>query len=375
MGGVAILGAGGFVGSRLLEMAVLDGRTDIVPVVRAFRSVARSANLGVPHRLGEASRPDSVERAIAGCEAVVNLTSGVSSEILRTTESIYTAAVAARARLLIHVSTAAVYGRVDRPDLPDDAAPRLDHWKLYARQKGLAENFLRERMADGRLAIVVLRPSLIWGPGSHWVLRAATELLDGTSYVVGDGDGVCNLMYVDNLVRSIDAVTRHPAPASGFYHVADDETTTWRAYYGALAAGLGVDPRTIRRVGDQYRVGLHDRLEEMKELAAYSWLKERFSLETRAAIKLRLARARARDPQAAPGSNGGPVVTREMWGLQTTRYKPPTARFRASYGDQNRTCFATGIAASLAWLRFIGLDGDDVTMRRRGPRSAAAIVA
>ena len=40
-GGVAILGAGGFVGARVLEMAVLGGRTDIVPVVRAFRSVAR----------------------------------------------------------------------------------------------------------------------------------------------------------------------------------------------------------------------------------------------------------------------------------------------------------------------------------------------
>ena len=49
MGGrVAVLGAGGFVGARLLEMAVLSGRTDIVPVVRSFRSAGRSAQLAFP---------------------------------------------------------------------------------------------------------------------------------------------------------------------------------------------------------------------------------------------------------------------------------------------------------------------------------------
>jgi nucleoside-diphosphate-sugar epimerase len=372
MGGVAVLGAGGFVGTRSLEMAVLGGRTDIVPVVRSFRSVARSAHLGVPHRLGDASRPDSLRRALDGCDAVVNLTAGDSADILRTTESIYAAALAARARVLVHLSSAVVYGRVDRADLPDDAPPRLDHWMLYARQKGLAENFLRERMADGPLAIVVLRPSLIWGPGSHWVLRSATALVGGTAYLVGGGDGICNLVYVDDLVRSIDAVVAHPAPPSGFYNVGSDGRTTWREFYGALAAGLGVDMRTVHSASDTYRVGVRDRVEAMKELAAYGWLKDRFSLETRTNIKLRLARARARDRRAAPVSNGGPVVTREMWDLQTTRYELPTAKFRAAYGHQNRSSFASGIAASLAWLRFIGFDARDPLERVTSNEGRAA---
>jgi len=48
--GVAVVGAGGFVGARLVEMATLAGRTDVVPIVRAYRSVGRNAHLGVPHR-------------------------------------------------------------------------------------------------------------------------------------------------------------------------------------------------------------------------------------------------------------------------------------------------------------------------------------
>lgn len=354
-GGVAVLGAGGFVGARMLEMAVLRGRTDIVPIVRSFRSVARSAHLAVPHRLADASRHESLVRALDGCDAVVNLTVGATSEILRTTESIYRAACTAGARVLIHISSATVFGEIDRPDLPDDAPPRLDHWMPYARQKGLAENFLRARMGTGPLAIVVLRPSLIWGPSSPWVLGPASDLTRGAAYLVGDGAGVCDLMYVDDLVRSIDAVVARPAPPSGFFHVADDAASTWREYYGALAEGLGVDPATIHVVpGGRYHPGLRDRLDRIRGLRAYGWLKERISLETRTHLKARIARARRRD---ATPSAAGPVIDRTMWELQATRYPLPTAKFRTTFGPQNRGSFASGLAASLAWLRFIGVEG------------------
>jgi nucleoside-diphosphate-sugar epimerase len=369
-GGVAILGAGGFVGARLLEMAVLGGRTDIVPVVRTFRSVARVANLGMSHRLGDACRPESVERALAGCEAVVNLTTGDPADILRTTQSIYTAAVAAGARLLIHLSSATVYGQVERPDLADDAPPQLDHWMHYAREKGLAENFLRERMTEQRLSIVVLRPGLIWGPRSPWVIRPATQLVSGSAYLVGGGGGICNLMYVDNLIRSIDAVVAHPKQIPGFYHVADDETTTWREYYAALAAGLGVDLATVHMVpADRYRAGLRGLLEELKSLPPYQWLKDSLSLETRATLKLRLRRALESDRPAQRRTGASPLVTRDMWHLQTTRYPLPTTKFRATYRHQNLSSFASGLAASLAWLRFTGLDGRDAAVE---PVSRAA---
>lgn len=368
VGRVAILGAGGFVGARLLEMAVHEGRTDVVPIVRAFRSAGRSAHLGVPYRLGDASRPESLAPALADCDAVVNLTIGAPSEILPNTRSIYTAAVAAGARVLVHLSSAAVYGPIERPDLPDDAPPRLDHWMPYAREKALAENFLRERMADGRLAIVVLRPSLVWGPGSPWVLGPASEIARGAAYLVGGGGGICNLMYVDDLVRSIHAAVERPTP--GFYHVADDETPTWRQYYEVLAAGLGVDFAAVRFVpGEGYRPGLRDCLEQVRALPAYRWLKDRWSVETRTLIKLRLARALGRDRWKESSASGGPIVTREMWELQSTRYRLPTAKFRAAFGQRNRTSFAEGRAASLAWLRFLGFA--EGLHAARPPRSAA----
>ena len=359
-GRVAIVGAGGFVGARLLEMAAHAGRTDIVPIVRAFRSVARVANLGIPHRLADASRTDSLAQALAGCEAVVNLTNGDPADILSTTRSIYASAVAAGARLLVHLSSATVYGQVERRDLPEDAPPLADHWMPYAREKGRAENFLRERMADGRLAIVVLRPGLIWGPGSPWLIRPALELVSGSAYLVGDGEGICNLAYVDNLVRSIDAVVAHQAPGPGFYNIADDEITTWRDYYSALAAGLGVDMATVHTVaGDRYRAGFGGFMEELKKLPPYRWVKASLAQDTKAAIKLRLKLILDHDPPVQPGAHASPVVARDIWHLQTTRYPLPTTRFKATFGHQNLFSFASGLAASLTWLHFIGLEVRD----------------
>ena len=338
-------------------MATLAGRTDVVPIVRAYRSVGRNAHLGVPHRIADASRPDSLADALAGCDVIVNLTMGRPADILPITRSVYAAAVAVGARTIVHMSSAAVYSQIDGPGLPDDAAPQLDQWMSYGRQKGLAENFLRERMRDARPAIVVLRPSLVWGPGSPWVLGPARELLAGSAYLVGDGAGVCNLMYVDNLVRSIFAVVADPAPVSGFFHLGDDEHVTWREFYAALAAGLGVDAATIHAVAPgSYRSGPRDALDRLRSTPAYTWLKERISVETRTLLKMRLARARRAEPETL---HGRPAVTREMLELQQTRYSLPTDAFRAAYGHHNETSFPSGIAASLAWLRFTGLhDGE-----------------
>ena len=139
--------------------------------------------------------------------------------------------------------------------------------------------------------------------------------------------------------------------------MADDERPTWRAFYGALATGLGADMSAVHHVpSDRYRPKLHDHLESVRSLRAYRWLKDRLSLETRAALKLRLAALRRRDETGAESARTAPAVTRTFWDLQTTWCPLPTSLFRTTFGHQNRTSLSSGIGASLAWLRFIGVD-------------------
>jgi hypothetical protein len=118
-----------------------------------------------------------------------------------------------------------------------------------------------------------------------------------------------------------------------------------------------VDAATVHTVpADRYRTGLGSFVEGLKKLPPYQWLKHHLSPEAKGAIKLRLRLAFGRDRPAQSGGNAGPDVTRDMWHLQTTRCALPTAKFRTTFGHQNPSSFASGLAASLAWLRFTGFE-------------------
>lgn len=352
MGGVAVVGAGGFVGARVLAHALACGEHEVVAVVRSLSNVARLSNLGATYRVADAEDADALARAFAGCDAVVNLAKPSPDRILPTTVACYRAAARAGARLFVHFSSGSVFAPVARAELPDDTPARRDLWMPYAREKAKADEFLRARMAERGPAVVVLRPTLIWGPGSPYVLGTATALIDGSAFLVGEGDGVCDLMYVEDLVRIVAAVVGHDAPPPGFYNVGDDTVPTWREYYGALAAGLGIDPARVHRVPDRYDVGVHDAIDAFRAGPLYRWLKSRVPLESRAALKRRLADRRGDAVEVGPAK---PQVTREMWQLQTTRYRLPTTRFAATFGALARTSFNDAMAASVAWARFVGV--------------------
>jgi hypothetical protein len=60
-----------------------------------------------------------------------------------------------------------------------------------------------------------------------------------------------------------------------------------------------------------------------------------------------------------------------MWDLQTTAYRLPTAKFRATYGHPDSVAFVSGLNASLSWLRFIGVDERDL-VESLNPRAVGA---
>ncbi len=92
-------------------------------------------------------------------------------------------------------------------------------------------------------------------------------------------------------------------------------------------------------------------------------------METRTAIKRRLARGRDGGLVMVAAGSARPSVTREVWELQRTRFRLPTARFQSEFGRQNSVSFEQGMSASIAWLRYIGATRSDAAPM---PLAAAA---
>ncbi len=140
---------------------------------------------------------------------VVNLTMGDDKRIVGDVQSIHAACQKAEVPLFVHISSAEVFGRAEAQHLSDDSAPDGQHWMAYALAKTAAETWLRSQ-SDGPVQIVILRPGLIWGPGSGWLVEPAKALIDGTAYLFNGGRGICNLIHVDNLIEHLRSAGEVP---------------------------------------------------------------------------------------------------------------------------------------------------------------------
>ncbi len=353
---IAVIGAGGYVGSRLIEQAELLGELQLVPIVRSWRNQGRLARYGVRTVCGSASDTTSLVPLLKGCGLAVNLTMGDDKRIVGDVQSIYHACREAEVPLLVHMSSAEVFGRAEASDLTEDSVPDGQHWMQYGREKAAAEAWLRVH-SDGPVKTVILRPGLIWGPGSGWLVGPARALVDGTAYLFNDGNGICNLIHVDNLIRHLAQIARTDNVESGVFNVSDIETHCWADYYGAIAHEVGVDERTIHRLPDSaIRKGLMRRVLDLRETAPAMAIKRRIPAETRSRLKQQL-KERLVPPISEPQRiEPLPTVEKNLWWVQGTKHKIPATAFRRRYPDMQLEPFHELMAAAGRWLRFAGFD-------------------
>jgi len=352
---IAVLGAGGFVGARFVEFATLTGAVEVVPVIRSFKGAARLARFGPCWRRADAGIVEELGPAIANCDAVVNLTLGDFGDLAGPAAAMFDACAARKVPLFIHLSSAEVFGRMEDAGLHDDSPPVTGHWMEYARGKIAAEQALRERFRDTRVACVILRPGLIWGPRSPWVVGPARQMAAGSAFLLGEGRGICNLIYLDNLFHSILGVVEHTPAASGCYNVADDEVHTWSDYYQALARELGIEFAEVHQLAAlEFRQSLLGRLDGIKQTQVGKRIKKALSKPAKQRIKRLLSLLQKAPPDSGLAPVGAPNVTQSDWHLQNTLHKPPTEKFTRAFGSLNRFSFDAAMAQTGQWLRFAG---------------------
>lgn len=157
---VLLTGGTGFVGQAVLAQLHAASHEVRVLVRRPTspRSHALANRFTVELAAGDVLEPPSLGSALAGVDAVIHLV-GIISEVGRNTfdnahrvatENIVRAAETAGVRRYVHMSALGT-----RPD----AVSR------YHQTKWMAEEFVRA----SRLAWTMFRPSLIYGPGDHFV--------------------------------------------------------------------------------------------------------------------------------------------------------------------------------------------------------------
>jgi nucleoside-diphosphate-sugar epimerase len=155
-------------------------------------------------------------------------------------------AAAAGVRRLIFLSTAKVHGEASPPGRGFTEADPPAPQGAYACSKLAAEAGLRRIAGSSGLELVVIRPSLVHGPGAKANLRALMHAADrGWPLPLGAVRNSRSLVGVRNLVSLIALCIDHPAAAGETFLVSDGEDISTTELLRRLAALLGRPSRLL----------------------------------------------------------------------------------------------------------------------------------
>jgi nucleoside-diphosphate-sugar epimerase len=355
---IAIIGASGFVGLRLVERLHLEGRAEVIPVVHAFRSLAVLARFALPWRVADATDADALAKALEGCDAVVHAALGDAGQIVAMAEALYPAAQKAGVKRLVALSSAAVHTLTPAAGTNDESAPLVKQKSEYNAAKARAESILTRARETGSVELVQLRPSIIHGPRSRLVADLAQQLLAGSAWLVGDGSAICNAIAVDNLIDAIWLALSTPAADRQTFLVNDRETVTWRDFYSAIAAAVGADlarvhtitPPEFRESPSQKLARLAAKKSVMAMLPAVPKRVKRFAKAAAAAWP---------EPSYPDGwklpAATAPQINEEMCLLQSCRWRFPIAKAERVLGYTPSLSFNDAMQRTAAWLKFTGI--------------------
>lgn len=354
---IAVIGANGFVGTRLVESLHLGAHHAVVPVVRRPSALALNARFAPPGRIADALDPAALAAALAGCDAVIHVALGDPRQIAAMPDALCAAASAARVRRVVYLSSAAVHGHSPGDATDESTALSTLRSTDYARAKIRAERAFFRACARHRLDGFALRPGIVLGARSRWIADLAADLRAGRAWLLRDGRAVCNTCQIDNLVAAIAACLSAPAAHAGPYLVGDAEHVTWHGLTHDVARSLGVAPAAIHRVATapsfprppaEHLARLLSGPVARRALPLFpSSLKQ---LAKRLA-SVALARPAAADAWTLPTA-AAPRITEELAHLQQNTWQLSSARAARLLGYQPVVDYRTGLARALAWLAF-----------------------
>jgi nucleoside-diphosphate-sugar epimerase len=219
------------------------------------------------------------------------------------TRNLLEASVGASVQRFVHFSTTDVHG--------------ARNW--YARTKRQAEAAVSR--AKG-LDVVILRPATVYGPRSTEVIgEIARAIRGGHMLLVDRGRAVAGLCYVDNLIDAAILALDHDAARGRAFDISDGLDITWRRFTDDLATGLGA-ARVRWSLPYPVAKGIAFSLEH-----GYRLLRRTTGLSTR------------------------PLLSRQAVHVMGVDQRFPNRTARELLGWEPRVDYATGLEATLAWLR------------------------
>lgn len=213
---ILVLGATGFIGSRLTRALLASGQSVRVLVRCPGKVAADLLNSRLDCRAGDLTNSEDLHDAMQGIDCVYHLArtnaktwADYQRYEIDVTREIAKAALAAGVKRLIYTGTidsyyAGIHAGKICEETPLDA--QISRRNLYARAKAASEGVLLRMHREQGLPVVILRPGIVIGPGgspTHWGI--GMWWYASVCQIWGEGRSPLPLVLVDDVAAALVA--------------------------------------------------------------------------------------------------------------------------------------------------------------------------
>jgi len=235
---VAIIGAGGQVGSNLMAFLSENSRIRLHGICRNEVTAARLRMEGFDIKCGSISDPEVAGKFLSDCEMIVNCSasSGSPGKTQKEDRSVIRSlSQLPGKKRFIHLSSVGVYGtcissvrntfKQPKPDWP------YGHFKLHL------ENYLASCLKEKKHEYVVLRMGHVYGK-NQWLSRFILEkIYDPEFRLPFDGQLPSNAIHVRNISKAIEKLILEWNQL-GTFNLQDSPESTWREVFDRHALAI-----------------------------------------------------------------------------------------------------------------------------------------
>ena len=290
---VFITGATGFIGGRIAERLWIDYKIRSKCLIHNFNNAARLSRLPVLMCNGDVLNKKGLDELIQKDDIVFHCAYGNTSDRdlnkrinEEGTENICDISFRKGVRRLIFLSSVAVYGN-NPPHIVTEETPVKFSNDEYGNSKIIAERICMDYYKKG-LPITIIRPTIVFGPFSPiWTIGVIKRIRLGGWDRVKGLDGLCNPVYIDDLVEVLFLCIEKDQSAGEIFIISGDCAIPWNEYYEAYYKMIGILPPSIispkiRKVKSllnkiiQFHINFLRKYFEKQMIDIYLFLEERY---------------------------------------------------------------------------------------------------
>lgn len=215
---VLVTGGTGFIGRHLVNELVQSGAFPVVLVRDQVRASERLAQ-DMPTLVADLSKPETLVESLTGSfDLIIHCAAWQTGGRLRDAWKINAGATQTLIRLapalgvtrFVHLSTISVYGIIGDAVVDEDR-PLTLYGDPYGDSKILGETVLRLEAEKLGLPWTIIRPGMVYGPGSDtWGLRLIANARKGRLPLLDGGAGLAAPIFITDLVNLVLRASADP---------------------------------------------------------------------------------------------------------------------------------------------------------------------